>query len=132
MSLGSSLGDKEAYGPDDLVAGVDSAVQAVVALGGAQVGDKTMVDALYPFAEALKSELGAGSTVAGALKVAAAEATRAATATAPLRPRKGRARPLADRSVGTPDPGAVSFALVVTAVADDLAEGPTSGAGGGQ
>jgi dihydroxyacetone kinase len=124
MSLGSSLGDKEAYSPDDLVEGVARAIQAVVALGGAQVGDKTMVDAMYPFAEALKSGLAAGSTVGRALQLAGAEAARAAAATAPLRPRKGRARPLADRSVGTPDPGAVSFALVVAAVAEDLANGP--------
>ena len=51
-------------------------------------------------------------------------ATRAAAATAALRPRKGRARPLAERSVGSPDPGAVSFALIVTALADQAMSGP--------
>ncbi|HEY1176916.1 MAG TPA: DAK2 domain-containing protein, partial [Phytomonospora sp.] len=46
--------------------------------------------------------------------VAAAEATRE------LVPKVGRARPLADRSVGTPDPGAVSLALCARAVAGVL------------
>ena len=106
---------------------VVAARDAVVALGGAELGDKTVLDALYPFAETLEKQVGKGEAVVGALRAAAEAATLAAAGTAPLRPRKGRARPLADRSVGTPDPGAVSFALIATAIADkasQLGDGP--------
>jgi ribose 5-phosphate isomerase B len=58
-------------------------------------------------------------SVPAALRSAAEAATQAARDTAPLRPRKGRARPLADKSQGTPDPGAVSLALVATTVGAD-------------
>ncbi|NNG89110.1 DAK2 domain-containing protein, partial [Streptomyces cacaoi] len=51
---------------------------------------------------------------------AAREARTAAETTAQLRPRLGRARPLAERSVGTPDPGATSLATVLNTVADAL------------
>ncbi|WP_329812732.1 DAK2 domain-containing protein, partial [Streptomyces sp. GSL17-113] len=47
-------------------------------------------------------------------------ARTAAEATAELRPRLGRARPLAERSIGTPDPGATSLAMVLGAVADTV------------
>ena len=58
-------------------------------------------------------------SVPAALRSAAEAATQVARDTAPLRPRKGRARPLADKSQGTPDPGAVSLALVATTVGAD-------------
>jgi dihydroxyacetone kinase len=66
----------------------------------------------------------AGEPLASAWANAAAESERAAQATASLRPRVGRARPLADRSVGTPDAGAVSMALCLRTVAEVL-EGMT-------
>ena len=85
-------------------------------LGGAKPGDKTLVDALIPFDEEFGRcvELGAG--IPAAMREAAAVAGRAAAATAALTPRLGRARPLAERSVGHPDPGAVSFAIIVEAL----------------
>ncbi len=96
---------------------VTAARDAMVALGQAELGDKTIVDALSPFVEVLGLELAQERPLAAALATAAGAASSAAAATAALRPRKGRARPLADRSVGTPDPGATSFALIVTALA---------------
>lgn len=91
------------------------AAAAIQRLGNAQVGDKTMVDAIVPYVEWLHA---AGEApLDQALAAAAKVATTAATHTADLAPKKGRARPLAERSVGHPDPGATSFALVVSAVA---------------
>jgi dihydroxyacetone kinase len=117
MAAASSLGNRESYDREDMVKAAVAARDAVVALGNAEPGDKTVVDALYPFVETLRTRISLGSSVIQALRTAAEAATRAAAETAPLRPRKGRARPLADRSVGTPDPGAVSFALIATALA---------------
>lgn len=92
-----------------------SALDAVQSVGGASVGDKTMVDAMAPFARSLD---GAQGHLAEALAEAAAHAERAAVATASLEPKRGRARPLAARSRGHEDPGATSFALIVTALAE--------------
>lgn len=85
-------------------------------LGGAQLGDKTLVDALIPFDDEFRRKVVLGATVADAMRDAAAAAAAAAEATATLTPRKGRARPLAERSIGHPDPGAVSFAMIVGAL----------------
>jgi D-erythrulose 4-kinase len=122
LGMASSLGNRDSYGADDLVDAAVAARDAMVALGQAEQGDKTIVDAVFPFVAALADEVGRGTDLEAALRMAAAAATQAAAATAPLRPRKGRARPLADRSVGTPDPGAVSFALAVTTMADKTGE----------
>jgi dihydroxyacetone kinase len=95
-----------------------AALDAVQRAGGARAGDKTLVDALLPFVEALEATR--DQPLAGAWRTAADAADRAAQATSELTPRLGRARPLAGRSVGHPDPGAVSLALVVSTVADQL------------
>ncbi|MDI2037227.1 hypothetical protein PJL15_04371 [Paenarthrobacter nitroguajacolicus] len=62
------------------------------------------------------AELDGGAPVDRALAVAAAAAESAAAKTAELRPLKGRARPLAEKSLGHPDPGAVSFGLIAARI----------------
>ncbi|WNB86607.1 dihydroxyacetone kinase family protein [Cellulomonas sp. ATA003] len=101
---------------------VGAAIDAMRTLGKAEPGDKTMLDALAPFHEALRSGSGDVGTV---WADAAARATQAAEDTAALRPRLGRARPLAEQSVGHPDPGAVSLALIATAVGSSDGSVPT-------
>lgn len=120
-AVGDALGDEARPERRAVVDGIAAAAAGVVAHGKAQPGDKTMVDALLPFAEALARDVDGGSRLADAWSVAAIEATRAAAATADLLPRVGRARPHAEKSLGTPDPGAHSFALIVTAVGRTLA-----------
>ncbi len=107
----------------DVVTAVRAAATGIQALGRAQPGDKTMLDALVPFVDALEAEVGAGADLATAWTHGADVAWRAAADTALLRPRIGRARPLADLSVGTPDPGATSLAMSVRAVAGVLLDG---------
>jgi hypothetical protein len=86
-----------------------------------------MLDALIPFVAALDDAVTAGQPLAQAWPHAARVATDAAEATRALTPKVGRARPLAAKSVGTPDPGAVSLALCATAVGEVLAaaDGPS-------
>lgn len=107
-------------------AGVDAAAEAVVAFGGAQPGDKTMVDAVLPFARAFGRGTDEGLPLTAAWPAAAGTAAEAAAGTATLVPRLGRARPHAERSLGTPDPGATSFAVVVRTVAQSLHDSPVS------
>ena len=115
--LGRSLGSRDAYGAVDIAEAVTAAGRRIAEVGGASPGDKTMLDAILPFAETLAERVRAGTPPTAALSEAAAVARRAAEETAALTPRRGRARPLAERSVGHADPGATSFALIVDTVA---------------
>ncbi|MFZ4299068.1 dihydroxyacetone kinase subunit DhaL [Streptomyces cinereoruber] len=110
-SAGKALGDEERVGRERLAEAFGAGVEAVARLGGAQVGDKTMLDALVPAAEALRESFAA----------ARAAAEEGALATVPLRARKGRASYLGERSVGHQDPGATSSALLFAALADTAA-----------
>jgi dihydroxyacetone kinase-like protein len=82
--------------------------------GKAELGDKTMVDALTPAVEAMKA---AGSDITVATRVAATTAREAAVNTKPLLARKGRASYLGERSIGHQDPGATSTALLLESLA---------------
>jgi dihydroxyacetone kinase len=113
---GQVLADRDALTPARVAEGATAALAAVVRLGGAQPGDKTLVDALTPFARTLAARVSAGDTLPDAWAHAARAATEAAEATAQLRPRLGRARPLAERSLGHPDAGAISLALCARTV----------------
>lgn len=116
IALGNSLGDtKDTYSCTDVIAALQSGYDAMTKIGKAQPGDKTMLDAFKPFIDELSAQCTNNQSLALAWEQAAAAATTAAEETAALSPRVGRARPLAERSVGTPDPGAVSFALCMTA-----------------
>ncbi|MFC7343594.1 dihydroxyacetone kinase family protein [Saccharopolyspora griseoalba] len=119
-SFGDLLPDDRPAVGADLVAGAEAALAAVRRLGRAEPGDKTLVDALQPFTAELRAAVGDGG--AEAWRRAAQVATKAAADTADLRPRTGRARPLAERSVGTPDPGATSLALALTRIGELLGE----------
>ncbi|QCO97183.1 dihydroxyacetone kinase subunit L [Arthrobacter sp. 24S4-2] len=120
IAAGIALGNRDAYRGEDAAAAVTAFVDAITALGKAEAGDKTMVDALLPFKDTFLTAFDAGTPVASALAAAAAAAQEAADATASLRPLKGRARPLAEKSVGHPDPGAVSFGLIAARISNYL------------
>lgn len=119
-ALGESLGNSEAPEPAELAAGVTAFAARITDLGKAELGDKTMVDALLPFAEIFSKFVADGTPPDVAWTEAAAVATSAARATASLRPLKGRARPLAEKSVGTADPGATSLAMIFTVMGPHL------------
>lgn len=113
IAAGAALGNKDAYAGDDALLAVDAFSEAITSLGQSKVGDKTMVDAIVPFRDAFAASMAAGVPAIESLKAAAVVAQDAAAQTETLRPLKGRARPLAEKSLGHPDPGAVSFGLIV-------------------
>jgi dihydroxyacetone kinase phosphoprotein-dependent L subunit len=88
---GRSLGDAESFEGAELADALDAAIAAVVELGAAVPGDKTMVDALVPAAAALHEALDVGRTLEEAVGAAADAARAGAEATVPMRARKGRA-----------------------------------------
>jgi dihydroxyacetone kinase-like protein len=114
---GRSLGDAAEIDGSQLAGALDAALAAIRELGAAQVGDKTIVDALDPATAALRTALRAGEPLVPALEAAAAAAEEGARATVPLQARKGRASYLGERSIGHQDPGATSAALIMRALA---------------
>jgi dihydroxyacetone kinase len=121
--VGDRLGDRaDRITASDVADALAAGLVALQTLGKAELGDKTMLDALIPFVEALQQQISTGAGLAAAWTTAAEIGEQAARATADLRPRIGRARPLAERSVGTPDAGAVSMALCLRTVARVLTD----------
>ena len=116
-AFGRQLGDQKPVTSTDLVAAARAGVEAITSLGGARVGDKTLVDAAIPFVDALDKPDGDHGDFAALIADAAAVCEAAAERTADIPARLGRARTHGDRSLGTPDAGAVSFALIVTRLA---------------
>ena len=110
MSLGKTLNDEVSCG--QLAESFAAAIEAVKARGKSDVGQKTMLDVLFPVLGVLR-EGGAGLPVR--LRATAREA---AEKTIPMRAIRGRASFLGERSIGHMDPGARSSELIVDAVAD--------------
>ncbi len=98
------------------------ALDGVVARGKAELGDKTMVDAISPALDAWDASISSGGTVADAASAALSAAEAGRDATEPLVARKGRASYLGERSAGHLDPGATSSALLFQALAETLSE----------
>lgn len=123
----SKVTDRAALGPSGVVALVEAALEGIVARGKAAPGEKTMVDAWQPAAEATERAVGAGAgtddDAVDVLRAAAEAAAAGAEATVPLVATKGRASYLGERSAGTQDPGARSTAILLAA-AVGAAQGP--------
>src|SRR3954453_5207489 len=112
---GKRRGDDPEFGPEDLADALDAALAAVVELGAAEEGDKTMVEAPAPAVRAYRAGLGDGGA-GSALDTAAAAAEEGMRATTTMLARKGRASYLGERSIGHQDPGATSAALILRAL----------------
>jgi dihydroxyacetone kinase len=98
-------------------------VAGLMALGGAQPGDRTMVDALKPAADALQVALAKSEgELDAALKAAVDAATEGAAQTASMHPRRGRSSYVGDRALGHADPGAHAVALWLAAIRAALAD----------
>lgn len=117
-SAGGVFSDTEGASDQNVVDAVSAGIDAVIRLGGAKPGDKTMVDAAAPFRAALVDAFDAEA--GPAITTAAGVARDAADETADITAKLGRARVLGEKSVGTPDPGALSFALLMTALGEHL------------
>ncbi len=103
---GKALGDAAEVSEAEFALALRTGVDAVMTLGGASPGDKTMIDALVPAVDALPEGFAAARTAA----------EEGAVATTPLQARKGRASYLGERSIGHQDPGATSASLLIAAL----------------
>lgn len=120
LRMGPALSEGE-VDATTLGAALRAGVEGVVARGKAELGDKTMIDALSPAVDAWDTAAAAGATPADAARAAAEAAARGRDATEPLLARKGRASYLGERSAGHLDPGATSATMLLEALRDTLA-----------
>jgi dihydroxyacetone kinase len=109
--MGATLRPRQPDDPNAWAAAFQAGCIAVGELGGAGLGDRTMLDALLPAAEAFADAVRSGRPVVDALRAAATAAKVGAAATAQMRPRRGRSSYLGDRALGHLDPGAEAVAV---------------------
>ncbi len=107
----------------DVAALLDAVTSAMSDFGGARPGDKTIVDAMAAAVDAARAANADGADTATVLARAADGAVAGADATAALAARIGRASRLGDRSIGSVDAGARSFAIVMSAIAGSYVRG---------
>lgn len=121
--LGSVYSEATAAGLAEFSAGFARALEEIKDLADVREGQKTLVDALSPAAQALARAEGGGLTLAEALRTAAQAAQAGAEATREMMAGKGRAKFLKEKSIGFQDAGASSMAVVIGAIADYVGEG---------
>ena len=118
LRAGAAASGKHELNTTEMAAVLEAGLSGLVERGKAQVGDKTMVDALTPAVEAFKQAAGDGVDITTALEKTVAAAERGMKDTIPLIARKGRASYLGERSIGHQDPGATSVFLILKALHD--------------
>src|ERR687891_973793 len=121
LRASSALGDKDEVSAEDAAEALEAALGGIKQRGKAEVGDKTIVDALAPAAEAAKEAASEpDASVAGVFRAAAEAAKEGAESTVPLTARRGRASYLGPRAAGHQDPGATSTYMLLDAAARAL------------
>ncbi len=108
---------------------LEKGLNGIVTLGGAKVGDKTLVDTLAPAQAAFSAAAAEGKPFAEALAAMAAAAERGKESTRELVSRVGRSSRLGERSRGVLDAGAVSCALILGAMARSMRDMLDAGPG---
>jgi dihydroxyacetone kinase-like protein len=102
----------------DWAEALEAALNGIIMRGKAEIGDKTMVDAITPAVNALKQALQDNQPINTALEISAEAAKKGMEGTTPLVARKGRASYLGERSAGHQDPGATSSYMMLKAAAN--------------
>lgn len=118
LQFGMATVGKTELEPADWAQALTAGVQGVQARGKAELGDKTMVDALIPARDAFQRAVDEGAPFDEALRRSAAAGEEGMKATIPLVAKKGRASYLGARSAGHQDPGATSSYLLLKTIAD--------------
>lgn len=117
MAVGKAFKGKTEVEEADVVAIPRTFADAIAARGGSKLGDKTILDALYPMADVLEERVAAGDELGVAMGAAAAKAREAAEATSGIQASVGRAKWLGERAASNPDGGAILCAVVAEGLA---------------
>ncbi len=117
-----NLSGKELIDLEDITNMLEDALTQIKKRGNAQIGDKTMVDALEPAVKSLEESIGSGAGLSDAFKLAAEKASEGAEKTRDMIATHGRAKNLGNRSIGYMDPGAKTMSVIIQTIADYLAQ----------
>lgn len=120
MRGAAAVKGKATLAADDVIAMVQAMAQGIKDRGKAEIGEKTMIDAWLPAAEAAAATHAAGKSLAESLQAALAAAGAGAEATKDMIAAKGRSSRLGERSLGHIDPGAASAVTVIAAIQKSL------------
>jgi dihydroxyacetone kinase-like protein len=112
MGLSNGIGEQDTIDCPTLAAMFEAGLAGVRRQSKAQIGDKTLMDALLPAVDAMRQAAEEGKSIKEALQRAAAAAQNGAVSTKEFKARFGRAKNLGDRTIGFQDPGATSMALI--------------------
>jgi dihydroxyacetone kinase len=118
----NSIRDKTELNLADIAGMFTAAVAGIQKRGGAQLGDKTLLDALIPAAEALEKAAKENKTIDEAFIDAAKAAHEGAEKTKTFVAKKGRASYLGERSINYPDAGATAIGIIFTGIVQKLAD----------
>ena len=121
LRFGGAVGSVTELDTAALATGLHAGRAGIVERGKAELGDKTMIDALSPALDAMETAIKNGGDLAAAVTAARDAAAAGRDATLPMVARKGRASYLGERSAGHVDPGAASMSLLFDALAAELA-----------
>jgi dihydroxyacetone kinase len=106
----------EVDSPAAWAAAFRAGIEGVQTLGGGKAGDRTMLDAMIPAADAMDAAIARGDAAPAILRAAVEAAQAGVEATRQMRPRLGRSSYLGDRTLGHADPGAFAVALWLEAI----------------
>lgn len=121
LRLGKAAGSANELDPAGFATALRAGLAGILERGKAEIGDKTMVDALSPALDEMDVVINKGGDLAGAVITAREAAAAGRDATLPMVARKGRASYLGERSAGHIDPGAASMSLLFDALAAEFA-----------
>jgi phosphoenolpyruvate---glycerone phosphotransferase subunit DhaL len=116
LRAGVALGIKTEVTYSDVIGMFRSAIEGIKKRGNADLGDKTLLDALVPAVDQLEKAFNEGKDISTALDEAAVVARESAEATRPMLAKKGRAAYTGERSIGSLDAGAIAMAVLFEAV----------------
>lgn len=120
MRAGMLSKDKSTITLDELEKMLSAAIEGIQQRGGAVAGDKTLLDALLPMRDVIKSHVDDDADAAAVLKEATAAANEAIERTKDWVAKRGRQSFTGDRSSGTPDPGIVAIATMMNDICDSF------------
>jgi phosphoenolpyruvate---glycerone phosphotransferase subunit DhaL len=120
LRASSAVADKEELDEQDMVDMLRAGLNGVIERGKTQLGDKTMLDVLFPAVTAFEKAVDEKKVMRDAMGQALAAAEQAMKDTALMQAKKGRASYLGDRSIGHQDPGATSCYLMLKCLYESL------------
>jgi dihydroxyacetone kinase phosphoprotein-dependent L subunit len=122
MRTGMAFRGKPEIGLEDIISGLESAMEGIMKRGGASLGDKTLIDALDAVVKSFKKSVAEGDAILDAFKKASDAAVETRETTKGWVAKRGRQSFTGDRSAGTYDPGIVAIGDMSKAITAALGQ----------